>query len=312
MIPNPSSNNENRTHKAEHSEWYTGLLKEPLLSRKEELQLFEKIAMGDEKAREQMVKANLRLVVKIAHDYDYGNGNLADLIAEGNIGLMKAIDRFDSTLGNKLSTYAAWWIKQAIRRALSNQTKTIRLPVHMEDKIAKIRKVASKLEQDLGQAPSDEEIGLELGISTEKVTSYLSYGKRTIPLDAPISEGSNSDTVYNSVADESATSSAEQCSRNEQIDLLLSTLGQVLTPREEHVIRARFLGIHGQNKGDPMTLEQVGQSMAVTRERIRQIEVVALKKLRRAFEKINNKREIDVDQLVAVRKLAIENANLAE
>src|SRR4030095_14321105 len=157
-----------------------------LLTPQEEIALAAKIKRGDERAREEMIKANLRLVVKIAREYEDYGVPLLDLINEGNIGLMKAVERFDPAKGAKLSTYAAWWIKQSIRRALSNQSKTIRLPVHIVDKISKVRRVSLQMSDELGREPTDEELGEEIGIASGKVAQLKSLGIRPTPLDATV------------------------------------------------------------------------------------------------------------------------------
>ncbi|MDA8969187.1 RNA polymerase sigma factor RpoD/SigA, partial [Akkermansiaceae bacterium] len=164
------------------------IMKTELITPEKEIELAERISRGDEKAREHMIKANLRLVVKIARDYsDYGLP-LADLISEGNIGLMKAVDKFDPEKGGKLSTYAAWWIKQSIKRALSNQGKTIRLPVHMIDKIAKVRRISNILSEELGRVPTNEELSEELGIPLKKLALLKQYAMRPASLDAPLGD----------------------------------------------------------------------------------------------------------------------------
>src|SRR5512136_711939 len=160
----------------------------PLLTPQQEIELAAKIKRGDRKAREHMIKANLRLVVKIAHDYSNLGLPLLDLISEGNIGLMKAVERFDPKKGGKLSTYAAWWIKQSIKRALANQSKTIRLPVHLVDKISKMRRVALQMSEELGREPTDEELAEEIGLSAAKVSQLKTVSIRPASLDAPISD----------------------------------------------------------------------------------------------------------------------------
>src|SRR5437899_9538907 len=159
-----------------------------LLTPQEEIELAARIKKGDKKAREQMIKANLRLVVKIAHDYEGFGLPLLDLISEGNIGLMKAVERFDPAKGGKLSTYGSWWIKQSIKRALANQSKTIRLPVHLADKLAKMRRVSLQMSDELGREPTDEELGEEIGIDSDKITRLKSVGIRPASLDAPIAD----------------------------------------------------------------------------------------------------------------------------
>jgi RNA polymerase primary sigma factor len=163
--------------------------KTPLLTVQEETALAERIKMGDEEARTQMIKANLRLVVKIAHDYSGYGLSLSDLVSEGNIGLMNAVERFDPNKGGKLSTYGAWWIKQSIKRALANQSKTIRLPIHMVDKIARMRRISSMLAESLGREPTDDELATELGLPRQKIAMLKQAAQRPSSLDAPINDG---------------------------------------------------------------------------------------------------------------------------
>jgi len=253
--------------------------KTPLLTREEEVELADRIKVGDAAARAHMIKANLRLVVKIAQDYANYGLPLLDLISEGNIGLMKAVERFDPNKGGKLSTYAAWWIKQSIKRALANQSKTIRLPVHMVDKISKMRRVAMVLSEELGREPTDEELAEEIGIDRAKLSHLKAAALRPASLDAPISEDDTTE-FGEIIGDEKAQTPLELLSHknmHNQLDDLL----EVLDEREGKIIDARF-GLNGQK---PKTLEEVGQEFGVTRERIRQLQNIALKKLRRALQK---------------------------
>jgi len=253
--------------------------KTPLLTPAEEIELAARIKNGDEAARKHMIQANLRLVVKIAQDYANYGLPLLDLISEGNIGLMKAVERFDPAKGGKLSTYAAWWIKQSIKRALANQSKTIRLPVHMVDKISKMRRVAMVLAEELGREPSDEELAEEIGIDRAKLAHLKSAALRPASLDAPISEDDSTE-FGEIVGDENAQTPFELLSHKNmhgQLDGLLEYLDE----RELKIIEARF-GLNGQKL---RTLEEVGQEFGVTRERIRQLQNIALKKLRRALQK---------------------------
>lgn len=253
--------------------------KTPLLTPAEEIELAARIKNGDESARKHMIQANLRLVVKIAQDYANYGLPLLDLISEGNIGLMKAVERFDPAKGGKLSTYAAWWIKQSIKRALANQSKTIRLPVHMVDKISKMRRVAMVLAEELGREPSDEELAEEIGIDRAKLAHLKSAALRPASLDAPISEDDSTE-FGEIVGDENAQTPFELLSHKNmhgQLDGLLEYLDE----RELKIIEARF-GLNGQKL---RTLEEVGQEFGVTRERIRQLQNIALKKLRRALQK---------------------------
>jgi len=252
----------------------------PLLTPKEEIQLAHRIQKGDEAAREHMIKANLRLVVKIARDYDGFGLPLLDLINEGNIGLMKAVEKFDPTKGAKLSTYAAWWIKQSIRRALSDQSKTIRLPVHATDKLLHIRRTAMKLEEELGREPTDVEISAELDIPAKQVRQLLDASMRPTSLDAPLGDD-DTNRIADVIADERATSPYDDLEDKTNVDMVRQVIG-ILDPREKTILRYRF-GLDGSGE---KTLEEVGEKFGVTRERIRQIQNVALRKLRKKIEKL--------------------------
>ena len=253
--------------------------KTDLLTPDQEVELAERIKKGDPEARSHMIRANLRLVVKIAQDYANYGLPLLDLISEGNIGLMKAVERFDPNKGGKLSTYAAWWIKQSIKRALANQSKTIRLPVHMVDKISKMRRVAMAMSEELGREPTDDELSEEIGIDRAKLSQLKVASMRPASLDAPISEDDSTE-FGEIVGDETAQTPFEMLSHKNmhgQLDGLLT----VLDERERKIIDARF-GLNGQKA---RTLEEVGQEFGVTRERIRQLQNIALRKLRRALQK---------------------------
>lgn len=254
----------------------------PLLTPEQEVELAKRIKRGDKKAREEMIRANLRLVVKIARDYEGLGLPLLDLISEGNIGLMKAVERFDPAKGGKLSTYSAWWIKQAIKRALANQSKTIRLPVHMVDKISRMRKIAHELEEELGREPTDEELAFELGTTPAKVALMRQAAIRPASLDAPIGDD-NSNTFGEVVGDERARDPYSQL-EEETVKSMLRELLKTLDARESTILTARF----GLDGNPPMTLEEVGKRFGVTRERIRQIQNAALKKLRRMIEKLES------------------------
>ncbi|MFD0895335.1 RNA polymerase sigma factor RpoD/SigA [Luteolibacter ambystomatis] len=253
--------------------------KTPLLTPEEEIQLAKRIKKGDKEARSHMIRANLRLVVKIAQDYAGYGLPISDLISEGNIGLMKAVERFDPKKGGKLSTYAAWWIKQSIKRALANQSKTIRLPVHMVDKIAKMRRISTILAEALGREPTEEELADEIGLPRRKLAMLKQASQRPTSLDAPINEGEA--TEYGEIiGDERAGNPLEMLADknlHNQLDGLLS----VLDERERKIIDERF-GLTGKK---PLTLEEVGRQFGVTRERIRQLQNSALNKMRRALRK---------------------------
>ena len=251
----------------------------PLLTAQQEIELAAGIKKGDQKARALMIKANLRLVVKIAHDYSNFGLPLLDLISEGNIGLIKAVERFDPGKGGKLSTYSAWWIKQSIKRALANQSKTIRLPVHLVDKIWKMRRVSLQMSEELGREPTDEEFAEEIGISSAKLSQYKTVWIRPASLDAPINDD-NSTEFGEIVGDEDAQTPFELF-RDKNMRDELSELLEVLDDRQREIIFKRF----GLDGGKPETLEEVGRKFGVTRERIRQLQNIALAKLRRALAK---------------------------
>src|SRR5712672_3723040 len=251
----------------------------PLLTAQQEIELAKKIKKGDAGARERMINSNLRLVVTIAHDYANLGLPLLDLISEGNIGLMKAVERFDPAKGGKLSTYAAWWIKQSIKRALANQSKTIRLPVHLVDKISKMRRVSLQMSEELGREPTDEELAEEIGISSGKVTRLKTVSIRPASLDAPISDDDS--TAFSEIVGDEEAQTPFELFRDKNMRDELSELLEVLDDRERKIIFKRF----GLYDGEPKTLEEVGKKFGVTRERIRQLQNIALAKLRRALAK---------------------------
>src|SRR5213596_620689 len=252
----------------------------PLLTPDQEIELAAKIKKGDREARALMIRSNLRLVVKIAHDYANLGLPLLDLISEGNIGLMKAVERFDPAKGGKLSTYAAWWIKQSIKRALANQSKTIRLPVHLVDKISKMRRTAMKLQEVFGREPTDEELAEELGMTAARVTQLRTAAIRPASLDAPIGDD-DSNNFAEVVQDENAETPYEQL-EDKTVTRMLQEMVTTLDPREATILRYRF----GLDGGSEKTLEEVGQKFGVTRERVRQIQNIALAKLRKMIEKL--------------------------
>jgi RNA polymerase primary sigma factor len=260
------------------------IAKVPLLTIKEEGELAELIRGGDEKARQQMITANLRLVVKIAQDYSNLGLGLLDLISEGNIGLMKAVERFDPNKGGKLSTYAAWWIKQGIKRALANQSKTIRLPVHMVDRVSQMRKAEGHLTEQLGRVPTEEEIAEEIKIPTAKVTHLRAVASKPTSLESPVGDAEGS-TFGDLVRDEKAADPYDRL----QSKTLVSDVNIVLDrlePREADIIRLRF-GLGGR---DPLTLEEVGARIGVTRERVRQLQELAIRKLRKEMTSMERPR----------------------
>jgi len=250
----------------------------PLLTRADEVRLGKRIKKGDRAAREQMIRANLRLVVKIAHDYSGLGLPLLDLISEGNIGLMKGVERFDPTRGTKFSTYGAWWIKQAVRRALANQSKTIRLPVHLVDKLAKMRRIAMQLSDELGREPTDEELAKEIGVTAQRVAQLRRISMRPASLNAMVGDEADAE-LGDLIADETAIMPGSDLESRNLIKELRSVL-HVLDARERAILSLRF----PLSDETPPTLEQIGNKFKVTRERIRQIQNVALKKLRTALE----------------------------
>jgi RNA polymerase primary sigma factor len=270
--------------------------KTPLLKPSEEVELAALIQQGDHSARERMIKANLRLVVKIAHDYANFGLPLLDLISEGNIGLVKAVERFDPNKGGKLSTYAAWWIKQSIKRALANQSKTIRLPVHLVDKIAKMRRTATEMEEILGRAPTDEEVAFELDMSVNKVAHLKSVSVRPASLDAPI--GDEDGTEFGDlIGDENSINPFDNLQSKNVINNLTELIDS-LDPREAEIVRLRF-GLTGEK---PLTLEEVGERFEITRERVRQLQNIALSRMRKALickEKQRSQEEIQEERIEA-------------
>jgi RNA polymerase primary sigma factor len=250
-----------------------------LLTRDEELALARRIQDGDEEAREQMIKANLRLVVKIARDYEGLGLPLLDLISEGNIGLMKAVERFQPAKGAKLSTYASWWIKQSIMQALANQSKTIRLPVHVTHKVSHIRKAAIKLRETLEREATDEELANDLELNPRRVRQYREASRTPLCLDSPVSND-DSTPLSETVADENAAAPFDELAKDNDHDMVnevLATLGA----RESKILRMRF----GLQDGRPRTLEELGEHFGISRERIRQILVQALEEMRQRIAK---------------------------
>jgi len=250
----------------------------PLLTPDEEVKLARRIQRGDKKAREHMIRANLRLCVKIARDYEHHGVPLLDLVNEGNIGLMKAVDYFDPTKGAKFSTYSSWWIKQAVKRAVANQSRTIRIPIHLRDRIAHFWRTHSRLHDELGREPSDEEIADEMDMPIARIRKMRRAMLSTISLDAQLGDDDSS-TVSEVVADERSTTAYQDLDHRTRADLVRELLSR-LNDRELTILRQRF-GLEG---GTEKTLEEVGESFSLTRERIRQLQNIALTKLRKWIE----------------------------
>ena len=246
----------------------------PLLSTEEEKELAERMAQGDEEAKNKLIEANLRLVVSIAKRYVGKGMFFLDLIQEGNIGLMKAVDKFDYEKGFKFSTYATWWIRQAITRAIADQARTIRIPVHMVETIHKVSRYSRQMLQELGREATAEEIGEKMGISAEKVREIMKIAQDPVSLETPIGEEEDSH-LGDFIPDDDAPQPSEIASATILREVIEREL-HTLTPREEHVIKLRF----GLYDGRSRTLEEVGKEFDITRERIRQIEAKALRKLR--------------------------------
>ena len=250
-----------------------------LLTPEEEISLARRIKRGDKAAREQMITANLRLVVKIAREYEGLGLPLLDLINEGNIGLMKGVQRFDPNRGARFSTYASWWIKQSVRRALSNQSKTIRLPVHVMDKMTHIRRAEVKLRDLFDREPTDEEVADNLGLDPRRIRQYREAARAPVSLDSPVST-EDSTSVSEHVADANAAAPFDEIVRNNDHALMQEILA-TLDARECRLLSMRF----GLDDGMPKTLEEVGARLGVTRERVRQIQEQALEKMRVKIDK---------------------------
>ena len=262
----------------------------PLLTREQEIELASRIKRGDAEARDRMIRSNLRLVVKIAYDYKDFGLPILDLISEGNIGLIKAVERFDPEKGGKLSTYSAWWIKQSIKRALANQSKTIRLPVHLVDKISRIRKVAMQLTEELGREPTDDELSETMEIPVNKIAHLKSVSVRPASLNAPVSYEAEGAELGDFVGDENAASPYERLNEKSMQDDLSRMIDNLET-RESLIIKLRF----GIDVDSPLTLEEVGSIFGITRERVRQLQNLALSKMRKVMYR--KERQLSYEEL---------------
>jgi RNA polymerase primary sigma factor len=256
--------------------YFQAIGKTPLLTRAEEVTLARRIRRGDKKARAHMIQANLRLVVKIAKEYSGYGLPLSDLISEGNLGLVRAVEKFDPRRGTKFSTYASWWIKQAVRRSLANQSKTIRLPVHVVDKLSRIHRLHSQLTEELGREPDDQEIADEMALSSAKISMLRRVSQQTISLEMPVSAEEGAAALGDLIGDPDSEDPAAAFEGQNLLEAINEAL-DVLNDRELRILELRF----GLNGREEETLAEIGKRFRVTRERIRQLQNGALAKLRR-------------------------------
>lgn len=282
--------------------YYKNISQVELLSPKEEVDLAARIKKGDEKARDLMIRANLRLVIKFAHNYNYMGLSLPDLISEGNIGLMKAVERFDPKKGGKLSTYAAWWIKQAIKRALSNQGKTIRLPIYLVDKISKMRQVITQFEDEFKREPSNEEIAATMSISIRKVVILKAASKRTHSLNAPTQGDEGEKKEYSDIVGDENTPTPSERFEDKALIHDLHSIFDRIKPRDAEIIKMRF----GVGYPEPMTLDEVGKHLNITRERVRQIQESAIRQLRTFMKEMESPLTAEAMQSIEEEKMKMQ------